>query len=246
MVFLSAAVSQVAGLGLATGFFLAAEYSLASHAMGTLGATVLTLGMVLFTVTGRQAIGPRRDSLLGVAFLVGMAGTLVVGGHVPHELHDIHSLLFGSAVAVLPDELEYLMWMGGILIVLHIACVRGFVAVTLTREDAEVKGLPVRRLEIALWVSLALAMALTTQVLGALPTFAFSVVPAIAALVLARSMPSALLVGALIGACGGLMGYIAAFFYHLPVGASQALTTVAIMLFLVGSKWFTDRLRRRS
>jgi zinc transport system permease protein len=233
MVFLSAAVSQVAGLGLALGFLLASNFAVAASLSGTLGASFFTVLMVLITVTGRQASGPRRDSILGVAFLVGMAGTLVVGGYIPDELHDINALLFGSAVAVLPDELHYLVWMVVSLLFIHIWWVRGFMAVTLTREDAEVKGLPVRHLEGALWISLALAMAVTTQVLGALPTFAFSVVPAIGALAVARSMPIALLIAAIIGALGGLLGYMAAFFYHMPVGAGQALTTVALMLALL-------------
>ena len=245
MVFLSAAVSQIAGLGLAVGFLLAAHLSVAASLMGTLGASVFTIVMVLITVTGRHASGPRRDSVLGVAFLVGMAGTLVVGGHIPDELHDINALLFGSAVAVLPDELHYLMWMGALLLFIHLWWVRGFMAVTLTREDARVKGLPVRRLEGALWISLALAMAVTTQVLGALPTFAFSVVPAIGALAVAGSMPSALLIAAIIGALGGLLGYMAAFFFHMPVGAGQALTTVALMLALLLIKALFSLFRRQ-
>ena len=73
-------------------------------------------------------------------------------------------------------------------------------------------------------------MAMTTQILGALPTFAFSVAPAVASLAISRSMPVALAIGAAIGAMGGFLGYIAAFFYHLPVGASQAGCTVALML----------------
>jgi len=230
MVFMSAAVSQVAGLGLAVGFLIAGQFALAASLMGTLFAFIFTVVLVLATVTGRAGSGPRRDSVLGIGFVIGMAGTLIVGGHIPQELHDVNALLFGSAVAVLPEELTQLLWAGGLLVATHILLYRGFMAVTLTREDSLVRGLPVRRLEIILWVSLALSMALTTKILGALPTFAFSVAPAMAGLRATRSMPAALVLAAILGATGGFIGYVGAFFYHLPVGAMQAGVTVLLMM----------------
>ena len=49
---------------------------------------------------------------------------------------------------------------------------------------ARVQGMPVRALNAFLFVSIGLAVALCTRALGALPVFAFSVLPAMTALVL--------------------------------------------------------------
>ena len=79
-------------------------------------------------------------------------------------------------------------------------------------------------------LSIALAIALFTQILGALPVFAFSVLPAMAALRVSIHVPMALVIAAVVGAASGAVGYGFAFVYGLPVGASQALVALAVVL----------------
>jgi zinc transport system permease protein len=69
----------------------------------------------------------------------------------------------------------------------------------------------------------------TARALGALPAFALSTLPAIAALQLARGpLWVPFVVGALAGALAGVGGYVAAFFFGLPVGSAQ--TVLAALL----------------
>jgi zinc transport system permease protein len=60
--------------------------------------------------------------------------------------------------------------------------------------------------------------------------FAFSVLPAMAAVRLSRSVPQTLVLAALLGGVAGFVGYLCAYLWHLPVGASQALVAVALVL----------------
>jgi zinc transport system permease protein len=69
------------------------------------------------------------------------------------------------------------------------------------------------------------------RALGALPVFALSVLPAAAALLFGLSLRPALAVASALGVLAGTIGYAAAFFLSLPVGASQ--TTVAAGFALV-------------
>lgn len=231
MVFLSAALSQCAGLGVALSFYAQIHWGFVGLAGSPrLGALVVTLTMALVLTTDRKAVATRRDSLLGFAFLLGSAGTLAVSTRIVQETQDIQSLLFGSAVAVLPEDLRFVLLTALAVTFLHIWWMRGFVQISIDPDSAMVRGLPVRLLEAALLLSLALAISFFTQILGALPVFAFSVLPAMAALRVSRNLSMALVVAGGCGAACGFLGYLAAFQYELPVGASQALVGIILVL----------------
>jgi ABC-type Mn2+/Zn2+ transport system permease subunit len=68
----------------------------------------------------------------------------------------------------------------------------------------------------------AFEVSVATRALGALPVFAFAVLPAAAGLAVARRLPEALFVAAGVGGASGALGYFGAFAGELPVGASQA------------------------
>jgi zinc transport system permease protein len=230
MVFLSAALSQCAGLGVALAFYAQLYWGFGDLAGSPrLGALFLTLATALVLTADRKAVATRRDSLLGFAFLMGSAGTLAVATRIVQETRDIQSLLSGSAVTVLPEDLRLVLLTALVVTSLHVWWVRGFVQTSIDPDSAMVRGLPVRLLDTALLLSLALAISLFTQILGALPVFAFSVLPATAALRLARNLTMALVLAGGIGAACGFFGYLTAFRYDLPVGASQTLVGIGFV-----------------
>lgn len=223
MVFLSAALSQVAGLGVALAFLLSGWLS--EEGLGE--ASLLPgLGAILLTIGAALSLSRRdegADAQLGLLFLGASAGTLAIGTRIVQELHDIDTLLFGSAVAVLPTQFRWLVVVCVLILAVHAWWWRGFAAITADRDDAAVRAMPVRVLEITLVVTAALGVAVTTWVLGALPAFAFSVLPGLAALSIAPNVRTALVVAAGLGAIAGFGGYLAAFLWDLPVGAAQTL-----------------------
>lgn len=230
LVFLTAAVSQAAGLGVALAFW--AQVSLGIPALlasPLLGSVLLTCLAVLPAASERGLPSVRRDSLLGIGYLVGTAGTLALGTRIVQEIQDIETLLFGSAVAVLPESLHLLAGVGAAVLALHAWWWRGFSAVSFDPAGARVRGLPVRLVDLVLFATLALSISVSTRILGALPVFAFSVLPAVAAVRLAPSVPWALIFSGALGAVMGFGGYLAAFVWQLPVGAAQTLVGASLV-----------------
>lgn len=230
MVFLSAALSQSAGLGVTLAFYAQIHLGLSTAlASPVLFATLATLAASLLLLVEERPFRLRRESALGAAYLVGGAGALALGTRIVQEAHDIESILFGSAVAIVPESFQLLAGTVVVLFGLHLWWRRGFLQASFDREGARVRGLPVRLLEITLLASLAVAISVGTRTLGALPVFAFSVLPAMAALRVCANVPRALVVATLFGAASGFVGYLVAFLYELPVGASQTLTAAALV-----------------
>lgn len=231
MVFLSAALSQTAGLGVALAFWaslwLGADAYSASPTLGALATTTLAVALLVFA---RRRGAGGSDAALGVLFLAASAGTILVGTRIVEEVQDIESLLFGTAVAVEPRHLTLLALVGAGLALLHLFLWRGFVAVTIDIDGARVRRIPAFALEILLLAGLAVAIAAATRVLGAMPAFAFSILPALAAVKLAPNIPRALWLGGCLGAICGFGGYLVATLWDLPVGATQTCLGVLFAL----------------
>ncbi|MCB9736240.1 MAG: metal ABC transporter permease [Deltaproteobacteria bacterium] len=246
MVFLAASLAQAASLGVALTFFLGTVLTVAVTAPDGLGGVTTelhpagwlpspTVGAMLLTFLATVLVAGRRvgastwrDAALGAVFLVGAAGTLALGTRIVEELHDIDTLLFGSAVAVVPEDFTLVLELFLTVLAVHVLAWRGFTAASFDYAGARVRGIPVRALELALFATLAVTISVGTRIIGALPVFALSVLPAVAAARLARNLPVALAGAGLLGVVAGFYGYVLAFLLDLPVGASQALVAAAI------------------
>jgi zinc transport system permease protein len=233
MVFVSAAVTQASALGVALSF--AVEIHLGLMVDPVLGAIALALlsTLLLSVNAGTQRLP--RESLLGVAFAVTSGATILVEDRIAQEAHDIHSILFGSAVLVRPFDLALVLVTGALLMALHLWWFRGMVFASFDGDAARVQGLPVRFLSGFLLVSVGAMVGVSARALGALPVFALGVLPAVSVLTLGLSLRLAFAVAAALGALAGGLGYLLAFFLQLPVGGSQtAVASLYVLLALVG------------
>lgn len=228
MVFISAALSQAAGLGVALSFFAQIHLGLAGFWVDPrLGALILT-----FLAAWMLRVEPRgrltREGLLGLAYLVASAGTLMVGTRISQEAHDIQAILFGTGVLVRPSDTAWVMGSAAAVFALVLWWRRGLIFASFDPDGARVRGLPTTLLGLVVLGAIALMVSIATRALGALPVFAFSILPAITAIALAPSPTSALILAALVGALGGVGGYMLAFFGQFPVGASQTLVCAVL------------------
>lgn len=224
-VFVTAAVSQSAALGVACAFLLGIHTGLElppvllAFAFGAVGALLLAFG---------SPSRLPREAVVGIVYLAAGSLAVIVGERITQEAHDVASLLFGSAVLVRPLDLWLIVGVGAGATALLLALARALEFSGFDRDAARVQGLPVRRIEILLWLLVSAEVAVTTRALGALPVFAFAVLPAFGALRIARRLPACLALAASFGAASGGLGYVAAFLLDLPVGAAQ--TAVATLI----------------
>jgi zinc transport system permease protein len=247
MVFFAAALSQAAGCGVALAFFaqiqLGLSGTLASPRLWAVGTTALAAWVL--TVVKENRIS--REGFLALAYLVGGAGAMLLGTRISQEAHDIQAILFGTAVLVSAEDVRWVLGVGAVVLVWLFWWRRGLLFASLDAEGARIRGLPVRVLDAALMLMLAFFVSVTTHALGALPVFAFSVLPALAAVVLCKNPAAAFAVATLVGIVSGVGGYLLAFFGQFPVGASQAMVAAAAVvaaLFVRGTIATVARIRR--
>lgn len=226
-VFVTAALSQAAGLGVALAFYVEIHLGLGlSPVLSALAMSALAILVVGVRTPARIS----RETLVGFVFVGASALAVLVGDRIAQEAHDVAAILFGTAVLVRPVDLALLV-VGALLAFAALLVLgRALTFSGLDPDGARVQGLPVRAIETAFWAVFALEVSFATRALGSLPVFAFAVLPAAAGLVLANRVGTALLVAALTGGLSGGLGYLAAFLGELPVGAAQAATAMLLAL----------------
>ncbi|EPX55397.1 Zinc ABC transporter, inner membrane permease protein ZnuB [Cystobacter fuscus DSM 2262] len=232
MVFVSAAVTQSAGLGVALAFYV--EIHLGLHVDPTVGAVALALVATMLLMMDPARLRLTRESLLGLAYAFTGGAAILVGDRISQEAHDIQGILFGTAVLVERPQLLAVAWAGALILFIHLWWFRGLTFASFDRIGAHVQGLPVRMLDAVLMISIGLMVGVSARALGALPVFAFSILSALAALMLDLRLPWTFLLSTLAGAISGLGGYLFAYFYNFPVGGSQTVLATAIVALAFG------------
>jgi zinc transport system permease protein len=227
LVFVSAAVTQSAGLGVALAFYVQIHLGLEIDPL--VGAIALALASNLLLAIDPKRLRLTRETMLGLVYALAGGAAVLVGARISQEAHDIQAILLGSAVLVRPVDLYAVLGTGGVVLALQLWWFRGFVFASFDPDGARIQRLPVALLQAVLFVSIGLMVGVSARALGALPVFALSTLPAVAALLLgARSPRWTSGLAALFGAVAGGGGYLLAFFEDLPVGASQTVTATSL------------------
>ncbi|MBA2664918.1 MAG: metal ABC transporter permease [Bradymonadaceae bacterium] len=247
IVFVSAALSQTAALGVTLGFFFVSYFGLSGllqDAMPPLSAIALCALVVtlLVWIGERPTLG--RDAVLGVAFILPTALVLLIGPYITQELHEVAAVLHGSAVLVREIDLYAISIATALIVAVQLFAFRGFIFASLDPIVARTQGLPVGLLDAVLFGSIALMTGLVTRALGALPTFGLTVLPAIGALSLNVGLRWVFIVSSVLGALSGGLGYILAFVTDWSVGACQTLVAAFFAFALRGATALYQRLRR--
>jgi len=247
MVFFSATLSQSAGLGVVLSLFAwhrlvgatSAQIDGGSHHFAK-DAFVGVSGFVFAAVSALLLSGQhgnQSDRRLGFVYLMATALILTIGAYVPQsDIPNVTLWMFsghGDAGLMMGPDFARLLWICVPIIVLHIWWIRGFVEVTIDPIGAKARGLPVGVIRTTLLLTLALATAVCTQLLGMLPVFAYTTLPAIGALRLAPNVPWAIGLAAFMGGASGFLGYFFAYKYALTVGATQTLVAGALAILAV-------------
>ncbi len=238
VVFLPAALSQISGLGVTFAFLLVAlfpAFGQSSLSSPELIVAVVTLGAALLLGWMPEPRRLSREAMIGIAYVAASALVIIIGDRIPQDNHDIKNILFGNAVAVEESQMIVALVVSAVVLVVHLAMFRPFLLVSFDADTAQAHGVPVRAVDAVLFLTLGLTISTATKTIGAMPVFAFSVLPAAAALKMCHDVRVVFISAALIGAASAFFGYWASFVWSFPTGAS---TVVMAVLFLIVAEAF--------
>jgi zinc transport system permease protein len=229
-VFVSAAVTQLATLGLVTALVIEEALHIETeHAWEQL------LAALVFSVAGALGLGTvhsrRRlpaESAVGATYIVAAALVALGQSRLVHETHGIGSILFGNAVAVGAGEVAVIAAVTAACALVHALFAKELVLVSFDNETAAAMGVRTRRWDALLFLTIGAAIPAAARALGALPVFAFLTIPAVGALILGLRLRTAFATATALGALSGAAGYVVSFFLDTPTGATMVVVAALL------------------
>ncbi len=176
------------------------------------------------------------DQALALVFYTGIAGGVVLVSLAGSLNVNLFQYLFGSILTVTRGDVAAVAALGLAGLVALALLYRALCAVVLDEEGARVAGVPVGALNIAVAALAAITVALSMRIVGVLLIAALMVLPVSAAMRLAWSMWSALLLSIVAGLVSVLSGLTLAYYTDLPPGGTIVLVAAALVVTVtVGS-----------
>ena len=240
MVFVSAALSEISGVGVAFAFYVASIFGIDPHQHR--GVPVLLeptwfsllfaclAGVVFSLRPGHRKLAP--ETIVGIGYIAASALVLAIlnSPRIAQEAHAVGDILFGNAVTVPRSLIAALLAVGVAALVIHALFFKELLFASYDPETALVQGVGVLRYELVLNLITAVVISVATRAVGALPVFAFTVIPAAAALMVTEQIRRTIALSVVIGIVAAAVGYYVSWVKTLPTGASMVIVA---SLFLV-------------
>jgi zinc/manganese transport system permease protein len=225
MAFPGAAGASLIGVPIALGYYAA--------------CTVAALALVRPGGRGRGLGG--ETAVVGTVQTVGLAAGFLFLSLNQAVLGAPDALLFGTFLGITQGQVLGLLVIAAVVIGVLAVIGRPLLFATVDREAAQAGGVPVASLDALFLVVLALAIAATSQLTGALLVFALLVAPAACAQVVTARPLAGLALSIAFALVIVWLGLALAYFSVYPVGFY--VTTIAFVLYValrLGA-WFRSR-----
>jgi len=240
MVFVSAALSEISGVGVAFAFYLGSLLGIDPHAHGAIPLLLEpTWFSLVFACLAAFAFSLRpshrklaSETIVGLGYIIASALVLAIlnSPRIAQEAHAVGDILFGNAVTVPRSQIHALLAASLAVVAAHLLFFKELLFVSYDLETAVVQGVGVFRYELLLNLATAVVISVATRAVGALPVFAFTVIPAAAALMLTEKMRLTIALSVVFGVIAAAVGYYLSWIEQLPTGASMVVTASFFLL----------------
>ncbi len=245
-IFVGAAVSQAATLGLALGMWIGGLFPedriawLESERFLLALAVGFSVLAALWTARGGRRGRESYEAITGWVFLVGSSVSVLLVSHSPHGLEEVHRLLFSTLIGATGADVWSFAALAAAVVLLAAAHGRRILLWTMDPGMAAAVGMNIPAWSWGFALLLGVSVGLAMRVSGMLYTFGALVLPPLIAKNLCREMRPMFLVSPLAAVSLALVGFVLANHYDYP----PAQMTVALWCGLLVVAWIVKGWRQ--
>lgn len=223
MAYFGDTLSHSAILGVALGLLLSINVKI-----GILFSTLLVAGLLIYSQRQKKLAS---DTMLGIISHSALSLGLVLISFVEGVRVDIESWLFGDILAVSWNDIGFITIGVSIVVVVLLAIWKPLLSLTVHEELALVEGVNVSLISAIYTLLIAVLVAISMKIVGALLITALLIIPAASSRQFARTPEQMALFSIGIGMLAVLLGLGASFYSDTPTGPSIVVS--ATVLFLI-------------
>jgi ABC-type Mn2+/Zn2+ transport system permease subunit len=252
VVFLGAALTQAAIAGVAFSFLhllnleelLASAFGVQSidesflhHFEHTFFSLLFAvIAVIIFSQSNRQKL-LTTDSLLGIIFVVAIALRIIFIQKSPiAEVAEIESILKGDILFIGAQEFYTLLVILIIILLIFSLFSKQLKFVTFDADTAAAHGINDKLWLLIFYLTVGVGISLTTRFVGDVFTFAFLILPASTALMLAKKVSGVFFYSVIIGALIPPIAIYLAFIYDISSGPTAVVASFLVFLFVFAFK----------
>jgi zinc/manganese transport system permease protein len=218
VIFVDIALAQLAALGATVAFLVGFTLeSWVSYGFG-LGATTMGAAVLALTRTRKRRIS--QEAVIGVVYAVSAAAAILVVDRAPHGAEHLRTMLVGNILSVQAGDVVQVGTLYAAIGLLHWFCRRPFLLISTDPDAAFRQGWSVRLWDLLFYVSFGLVVTSSVRSAGVLLVFSYLIVPALAGVMVGRTVSVRLFTGWAFGALVSSLGMLASAALDLPTGAT--------------------------
>jgi zinc transport system permease protein len=222
LAFLSDTLGHAAVMGVGLGLLLQLP-----PMFGVLGVVTLIVVSLSQVVNFNNALS---ETTLAIISHTGLAAGLILIGLLPANTVSLEAILFGDLLAVTLSDLGMILITTLVLVFLLKQHWRSFVAVSVSREIAQAEGIEVRKVQLLMYLMIALLVAVMMKVMGVLLIAAMLVIPTSSARLMSSSPERMVLFSAFYGIVALAGGIFSSFQFDWQTGPSIVLSATGLLL----------------
>lgn len=200
---------------------------------------VLIVILVIMLIV-RQSMGSPlllSESVLAIISHAGMAAGILLLGLSGAGNISLEAILFGDLLATTIYDLGFIALTVAILLFLLRRHWGSFVAISVSPEIAQAEGIPVQKIQLILYLMIALLIAVMMKVMGVLLIGAMLIIPVNAARIFSHSPEQMLFLGLIFGLLSLFSGLAFSWQFDLQTGpAIVVMATIWLLLSLLSKK----------
>ncbi len=151
---------------------------------------------------------------------------------------DVHSVLFGSLLALTSNDVIFTVILSIIVIVLFVVFYNKLFTVTFDETFARATGIKVDLYKLLLALLTALTIVMGMQLIGTLLISSLLIIPALTSMKIFDTYKSVMICSLVVGVVAFILGIISSFLLNLPTGATiVAVNFILYFVFCISSKF---------
>ena len=237
IVFVGAALSQMAAVGVVIGHMIGHKIGLNFEALAFLFSI---LGVLFFwlPVSGGSIT---RESLIGFSYIFASALAILIIAKDPLAEVENLDLFSGNILFVSDFDLLLISGISGIIFIVHMIFRKEFIFVSFDLTTAQTLKIPARFYDFLIYFTLGIAISVGIRSAGMLFIFSSLVIPAMTGLSLFQRLKWIFLASVLSIWLSSIIGIVVSYWFDFPTGPSISVTNALILLICLFVKRFLLR-----
>lgn len=231
VIFVDLALAQVATLGTCLALIMGYHFDDRIAFWISLGVTFVAAAVFSWSRSTEHRQVP-QEAIIGITFVVAAAGVILLLSRVAGGKEELEHLLTGDILNVTRGEVGERALLFVVIGLFYGAFHKRFALISANPAGAFARGLHVRFWDFLFYAAFALVVVSFVRVAGVLLTFAYLIVPAVCAVMLADRWMQRLVIGWAVAATASLVGLWSSYRLDLPTGAA-IVCTCGVLLALV-------------